>query len=369
MRAERIFVMRGFIKYYIFVFITVLILFNPQSSLEYARSGLSMCAEILVPSLLPFFVCSGLLIYSGFCQQLARLFGPVMRPLFNVGGAGAAAFILGIISGYPLGAATACSLYDGGYLSKTECERLLAFSNNSGPLFILGSVGVAIFHSPKCGMLLYISHIAAAFTVGILFRFYHRNEASAVPVPVYDPQNDIGRIFQKAISSSINSILTVCAAVVFFSVAANIIKDILPQNSGIKTFFLAASELTNGIGAIAASGMSDTARLVLSAAAAGFAGLCVHLQVMGVAAGRGLSLVPYIMGKMLHGLIAAGYMYILLEMFPITAQVFAGGASLYGSFFAASLYTALGALALSVVGAMVIAAMAAQKKRRKNSRA
>lgn len=346
--------MRGFVKYYILTLVTLLILFNPQSTVEYARAGLELCGEVLVPSLFPFFVCSGLLIYSGFCELLSKAFRPVMRPLFNVGGAGAAAFILGIISGYPLGASTACRLYDGGYLSKPECERLLAFCNNSGPLFILGTVGAAIYHSPKIGVMLYISHIAAAFSVGLLSRFYKKGEASAVNIPIYTYENGLGEVFQKALAGSVNSILTVCGAVVFFSVIANIAADMLADGSLLKALFIAASELTSGIKGIAGLSLPLWNRLVLSAATAGFAGFCVHLQVMGVAAGRGLSLVPYIVGKILHALFAALYMMLLLRIFPVTVSVFAGGSSISGAFFAASVYTTVAASVLALAAALVL---------------
>lgn len=354
--------MRNFIKYYVFAMIAMLILFNPQSSLRYARAGIDLCCEVLAPSLFPFFVCSGLLIYSGFCEVLSKAFRPVMRPLFNVGGAGAAAFILGIISGYPLGASTACSLYDSGYLSKPECERLLAFCNNSGPLFILGSVGAAIYHSPKIGVLLYLSHIAAAISVGLIFRFYKKGDTSAANIPIFTPEQGIGEVFQKALAGSINSILTVCGAVVFFSVIANIAADLLSGNQLFKTIFLSLSELTTGIKSIAALDATLWTKLVLSAAAAGFAGFCVHLQVMGVAAGRGLSLFPYILGKALHAVLAAAYMSVLLQLFPVTAAVFAGGAAISGAFFAAAVYTIAGASILAVIAALLL--IFSRKRRR-----
>ena len=47
--------------------------------------------------------------------------------------------------------AGASELYANNYISKTEAERLLAFCNNSGPLFILGSVGIAIYSNIKYG--------------------------------------------------------------------------------------------------------------------------------------------------------------------------------------------------------------------------
>ena len=84
--------------------VTVMLLISPEQSLEYAKNSLDLCFDVIIPSLLPFFICSGLLIYSGFAKSLSKICRPVMKPLFNINGCGAAAFVLGIISGYPLGA-------------------------------------------------------------------------------------------------------------------------------------------------------------------------------------------------------------------------------------------------------------------------
>lgn len=63
-----------------------------------------------------------------------------MKPIFNVPGIGAYAFIMGIISGYPVGAKIVTEFRKNGECSKVEAERLLSFTNNSGPLFIIGTV-------------------------------------------------------------------------------------------------------------------------------------------------------------------------------------------------------------------------------------
>lgn len=68
-----------------------------------------------------------------------------MRPIFNVPGIGAYAFIMGIISGYPVGAKIVTEFKNNNECSTAEAERLLSFTNNSGPLFIIGTVGVAMF--------------------------------------------------------------------------------------------------------------------------------------------------------------------------------------------------------------------------------
>ncbi len=352
--------MKSFMRYYIFIFITMLILFNPQSTIMYAKSGMYLCSEVLIPSLFPFFVCSGLLIYSGFCSVVSAYLSPVMKPLFNVGGSGAAAFLLGIISGYPLGAACACNLYDGGYLSKTECERLLAFCNNSGPLFILGSVGAAIFHSPKAGIIIYASHILSALIIGIMFRFYKKNDTTKYEVPVYNTNLSSPEVFQKALSGSVNSILTVCGAVIFFSVISNIVADYFSDGSVIKAVLIAASEITSGINRISYLPIPFSMKIIMSAACAGFAGLCVHLQVMGTVSGRGLSLVPYIVGKCMHAILSAIMSAILLYLFPITNTVFApfGVApfddKISGAFFSGALYVTTGIIILLLIALLFL---------------
>ena len=50
------------------------------------------------------------------------------------------AFVLGLISGYPMGAKIVTDLRTNNNCTKDEGERMLCFTNNSGPLFIIGTV-------------------------------------------------------------------------------------------------------------------------------------------------------------------------------------------------------------------------------------
>lgn len=90
--------------------------------------------------------------------------------------AGAYAMLMGIISGYPIGAKIVTNFRENGMCSKEECERLLAFTNNSGPLFIIGSVGISMFYNSLIGILLFITHLLACLTVGFVFRFWKRKK-------------------------------------------------------------------------------------------------------------------------------------------------------------------------------------------------
>ena len=149
-----------------------LVIFS-NSNLPAVKNGLTLWATSVVPSLFPFFVATELLMHTNIISILGRLLNPIMKPLFNIRGEGSFAFIMGIISGYPIGAKIACNFRESNICSKEECERLLSFTNNSGPLFIIGTVGILMFGNTSIGILLFITHILACLTVGILFRFLH----------------------------------------------------------------------------------------------------------------------------------------------------------------------------------------------------
>ena len=140
-----------------------------QAALESARAGLSLCAQMIVPSLLPFFILSSLLQQLGLPGILGRLLSPVTQKLFGIGGAGASALLLGVTGGYPLGADAVAWLRRSGALTREQAERALAFCNNSGPAFLVGAAGVGVFHSAGYGLLLYGVHVLSAVLVGMLF--------------------------------------------------------------------------------------------------------------------------------------------------------------------------------------------------------
>lgn len=348
--------MKRFLPYLFVIFVGVMILLFPENSIMYAKSGMQLCYEVIIPSLFPFFVCSGLLIYSGFAKVLSRLSGPVMRPLFNVGGAGASALVLGVISGYPLGAVTACQLYESGYLSKTETERLLAFCNNSGPLFILGAIGSAIYSSGKIGVVLYVAHILATLLVGFLFRFYAKGKHTAPTYTVNQSEESFSQVFSKVLSNSINSILTISGAVIFFGVISGIITSHIPLSDAVKAVITGILELTGGAKAISNTILPLTIKLTLSAFVVGFAGLCVHLQVAAIVAKYHLSIAPYITGKFLHGLFAALFTYLYFLIFPPEVPVFtATSAAISAGFCMSSMFTVIGVFFLLALGILVIA--------------
>ena len=274
--------------------------------------------------------------------QLGVILNNCMKPLFNIRGEGAFVFIMGIISGYPMGAKLATNFRENNICSKEECERLLSFTNNSGPLFIIGTVGILMYGSTAIGVLLFITHILACITVGFIFRFWkysvssisynshHIKNSKQTPVTF----SNLGSILSESITNSISTILLIGGFVVIFSSIISILKSsgllsvFSISISPILAFFNIDSsfatplisgflEITNGINSISnISNKKLSINLIFTAFLLGFGGISVLLQVFSITSKSDLSIKPYVYGKLLHGVLAAFYTYIFTSFIP-----------------------------------------------------
>lgn len=274
----------------------VLLLWRSAVAAEAVRRGLTLCARSVIPALFPYFVVSGLFISLGFADGVGRRLEPLTLRLFGVGGAGASAFFLGLLGGYPVGGRTVGQLYRAGRLSKDEAEQLLAFCNNAGPSFILGVVGVGCFGSLRTGVYLYLVHAFSAVLVGILFR--KKAPVSGQKVR-YSAAFEPIAPFVRAVGEAAEGMVRLCGFVVFFLVILALITDLTGLNHPV---LLGLAELTTGVTALE----GRPGDLVWAAALLGWGGLSVHGQTAAVLSDTDLGLGRYFLGKILQAIFSAG---------------------------------------------------------------
>ena len=143
----------------------VLLIALPQAAADGVRSALTLCGRVILPSLVPFFVCSNLFLLLGYSARLSARFGGAAAKLLRLPPAAGSAFLLGLLGGYPAGAQAAGTLYARGELSGANAERALAVCNQAGPSFIFGVLGGAVFKSAAAGAFLYAVQIVSAVLV------------------------------------------------------------------------------------------------------------------------------------------------------------------------------------------------------------
>lgn len=102
----------------IFVLFTIGLIAFSRDNLTAAKNGLSLWVTSVVPALLPFFIACELLSHTDIIDFLGKKLNKIMRPIFNVPGEGAFPLIMGIISGYPVGAKIVTNFRKARYLYK-----------------------------------------------------------------------------------------------------------------------------------------------------------------------------------------------------------------------------------------------------------
>lgn len=263
------------------------------------EQALELCAQSVIPALFPFLVVTSALLSLGLGELAAPWLAGLMEPLFRVPGAGSAALVLGLVGGYPIGAATAGRLYQEGVVSRQEGERLLTFCNNSNPVFLISVLGVGVFGSVRTGIWLWLIHVLSALLTGLAFRG-HGKTAGRRPLtkPAAFRAVSLPMALVEAVESSLRGMLSVCAFVTFFYVLARPLAALGGRTGAALVGLVELFSLTPLLTA-------DTWGFVLAAGMAGWGGFSVLCQTAAVLEGSGLSARYCLRGKAVQGLLSA----------------------------------------------------------------
>ena len=290
----------------------VLVLFLAEAGFVRAAAAeaLSLCARSVIPALFPFLVVSSLLLSLGLGELLSPMLAGLMEPLFRVDGVGSSALLLGLVGGYPIGAKTSADLYRGGRLSRPEAERLLAFCNNSNPVFLISVLGVGVFGSVRAGVWLWLIHLLSALLTGLLFRNHGGPARRQAGGTAAFQAVSLSAAFVAAVRESLSGMLSVCAFVTFFYVLA---RPLASLGGWLGPVLVGLTELFSLTPLL----RPDRFGFILASAMAGWGGLSVLCQTAAVLEGSGLRLQSCAAGKAVQGLLA-GLLAALLAGYALT---------------------------------------------------
>ncbi len=282
------------------VFALSLIVFSNQAR-DGAAEGLLICRDVILVSVFPFSVAASLLIGSGAIVS-SGFAGKTVGRLFGVTEHGAGVILLGAVGGFPTGAYAASELYRTGLIGKSEAERLISYSNNPTPAFMINCVG-SLLGSSLTGIFCYLCVLAASFIWGVMIR-RKAPEASAR----YKNENKIS--FSTAVSKSAYSAVVICGFVIMFSAVSNIVTDIIPYKT-VAVTVCSVFEITSGLKSICSLGFSSRLTASIVCMLCSFSGLCILAQVKTETENAKLGSGYYVIGKLIQSVISFFLCYTL----------------------------------------------------------
>lgn len=324
----------------IIIFLTFFMIINPSETVAAASNGFKLWYSVLVPALLPFFIVTELMVNLGLVRFIGVILEPIIRPIFKLPGSSSVVIVMGFTSGFPMGAILCKKLYEEKMLTADETERLVSFTNNSSPLFIIGAVGVGMFGSPVYGYLLAVSHYLANLLIGIIWSFKASSPAKNNPQTypfktayqelLLTKTKSMGKLLGDAIKNSLNNIIAIAGFIIFFSVLVKmlVIWNILDWFALTLAYFIphitpqlayglgmGIFEITLGINTIAMTNSEILIKLVVVSIILAFSGLSIIAQVMSVVAATPVRLSFYIKTRVLQMGLSSIFTYIGYQIF------------------------------------------------------
>ena len=279
----------------------ILLFLQPGIAHKGAVEGMRIFTTALLPYLLPYLVITQLFIRSqnSFLKTTNKF-----KLYFNI-------YILSAIGGFPSGAAVITSLKDIGTLNKSNASWLLAISHAPSPMFVIGFVGIEIFHAEIAGikLLLIIHAVNLIFLLVFILSSPPIHQNTHVQKASDSP-------FQESIKETYQILLLIGTTVIFFTTVSFIVfesvKEIVPNISPILLVFVASLfEMTGGI-SLAGEMLSGSVFLpFIVAIIIAFSGISIHMQIIVLAQKANIPIRKYIFFRFLHILIIPVLFFIL----------------------------------------------------------
>ncbi|MEG0546964.1 MAG: hypothetical protein RR552_07260 [Oscillospiraceae bacterium] len=348
---------KKFLKYFvptgIIIVMCVFLFIEPTISALAVRQSISLCAEIVIPSLFPFMIISSFIIKSGISELLGKLFNPLTRFAFRLPGESAGAIIMSFVGGYPIGAKMTAELLKEGKITINQAQRMNIFCLNAGPAFVIGSVGTIMLGSTKAGVILYFSNVISSLILGVLtivlddktLILDKKKEKLAIKSPI--------TAFVNSVADSGQTMLMICSWVLIFASICSLVGTIF-ANSTMSVSIKCILEVTNGVAAAAKILPLPAVCAILS-----FGGICVHCQVFSFIRTSGLKLKYFYTARCISAGISAIVCMQLLKVFPCEVQTFATSSNIIPTAFSVS---APAAAVLLIMSAILIFQVDTDKK-------
>ena len=202
----------------IILFTMGLIISKPAIFSASTISGLKLFIHSVLPGLFPFMFLTKLLTELGVIFKITRKCSKVSNNLFGTPGVSLYCFFMSILSGYPIGAKIICDLYNKNLISEEDANRMSLFCTTSGPIFVIGAVGVGMLSSFKIGVILYIAHILASIILGISYNLIFKSKNQHQTKIVFTSQSK-DNLIASVLNDTINSLFMVGGFITIFYLA------------------------------------------------------------------------------------------------------------------------------------------------------
>lgn len=284
--------------FFIILILLAFLLLDPAHAVEASAAGLTLWFNSLVPTLLPFFILSNLLIALDGVSYLTRFLYPAFHKIFGCSQDGCFCIAAGFLCGYPVGAKVTADLVAGGRISPEEGSYLLCFCNNVSPVFLIGYCLTEALRLPNLLGFTLLCIYGLPLILALFFRRGRSFERLSSEKKTSGFQISF-KIVDACMMNGLESILKLGCYIILFSILARLLMQIPCPYPLLSYGCAGLIEITNGISLVSASKLPSLQKYVFAMGFAAFGGICGAAQTESMILDSGLSILTYLKAKLL----------------------------------------------------------------------
>lgn len=264
----------------IFLTLTLIIfLFNLDIVINSTLSASYLFITKVFVSIFPFIILSDILFYFNYDLFLKKIFGNIISKLFNVSKSTSIIYILSILTSHPTNSVYIKEMLDRKEIDENDINKILLTTYFPSIAFVIGTIGIGIYHSIKTGIFLYLTILIKNILIGIFLRGKNLSkEIQSIK------KNNI--TLQETISNSIikgiNISYTILGNIIIFTIIVNLLNNYLNINSTILSLMSGMLEMTNGIFMISNLNINLSQKILLTSFILNFSGLSIIFQTTSI---------------------------------------------------------------------------------------
>lgn len=286
----------------------------------YAAEGIRAWAVSVLPVLLPFIILSRFWIYydvPSFIFTICKKIMPKHPSLTLL----ATILLLGLASGFPIGAVFVNYFYDRKFLTKKAAENLLPLCSFVSPMFLMGYVRPLTGYK---GIMWYFFCISLYLPVLILFILKIQTGEIQIRKDFLSGKNLFSsrsgekETIRNIWISSLEIIFTIGIYMMLFSILFGLSTNQSVFNNVVWKIVLANLEITVGIDQLSRmTEIQGILRGMILAASVSLGGLCTMAQVYSIVSESDLSLKPYIHMKWKSAALSGILLFLFFLLFKV----------------------------------------------------
>ena len=264
----------------IFLTLTLIIfLFNLDIVINSTLSASYLFITKVFVSIFPFIILSDILFYFNYDLFLKKIFGNIISKLFNVSKSTSIIYILSILTSHPTNSVYIKEMLDRKEIDENDINKILLTTYFPSIAFVIGTIGIGIYHSVKTGVFLYLTILIKNILIGIFLRGKNLSkEIQSIK------KNNI--TLQETISNSIikgiNISYTILGNIIIFTIIVNLLNNYLNINSTILSLISGMLEMTSGIFMISNLNINLSQKILLTSFILNFSGLSIIFQTTSI---------------------------------------------------------------------------------------